>query len=74
MNFYGNAQMNWGTNRNSHWVAYVRHHEVPEFEALGWEDLKCLQGTHHGDFSTVMIWYQNDDPPMPESRKLKNGS
>ena len=33
---------------------YVRHADVPRFEAEGWELLPALDGTHHGEYSVLM--------------------
>ena len=44
---------------------YVRHHDIPQWEALGWADTKSLEGTHHGYWSTVMEWKRPGEPVMP---------
>jgi hypothetical protein len=33
---------------------YVRHADVAQFEAEGWEPLPALEGTHHGEYSVLM--------------------
>jgi hypothetical protein len=33
---------------------YVRHYDVPNFTAKGWEPLPALDGTHHGEYSALM--------------------
>jgi hypothetical protein len=34
---------------------YVRHADVPKFAAEGWEPLPALDGTHHGEYSVLML-------------------
>ena len=39
---------------------YVRHADVPRFEAEGWELLPALDGTHHGEYSALMRRVEQD--------------
>jgi hypothetical protein len=41
-------------SESSQLFRYVRHAEVPRFLAEGWELLPALEGTHHGEYSTLM--------------------
>jgi hypothetical protein len=41
-------------SESSQLFRYVRHAEVPRFLAKGWELLPALEGTHHGEYSTLM--------------------
>ena len=42
------------TAPSSEMFRYVRHAEVQQFTAEGWEPLPALDGTHHGDYSVLM--------------------
>ena len=33
---------------------YIQHADVEKFTAQGWELLPALDGTHHGEYSTLM--------------------
>lgn len=47
------------------WTTYVRLHEVPVWEALGWVDTHEMEGTNHGDYSTIMEWTKPGQPTYP---------
>lgn len=45
---------------------YVRHQDIENFLALGWEPTRSLSGTHHGDHAILMKWPHDGDPKVPE--------
>ena len=45
-----------------HYVPKARAHEFLE---LGWERRDSLEGTHHGEYSTLMEWTKDEQPLMP---------
>ena len=50
------------------WVRYVRHHQVAEYEALGWVRTGHLGGCHHGEWSELMRFEGEDHPPEPQTQ------
>lgn len=46
---------------------YVRLYDVDRWKAAGWEETDALKGTHHGDYSEVMIWPGEGEPVYPEA-------
>ena len=44
---------------------FVRNHEVPDWERIGWEKRNALLGTHHGFWSTLMEWTASSEPVKP---------
>ena len=50
-------------NRYPHTVRFVRNDEVQEYEKLGWEWTSALVDTHHGQYSSLMIWPYETEPP-----------
>ncbi len=52
------------------WVRFVRHEMVPAFQAVGWELASSLNGSPHGEWSTIMRWpgevEPGDEPPEPD--------
>jgi len=44
---------------------FVRNHEVPDWERVGWEKRPALLGTHHGYWSTLMEWTASGEPVKP---------
>lgn len=44
---------------------YVPHGFLHAFEALGWERLPALEGTHHGQYSALCRWAGDGDPRYP---------
>lgn len=41
---------------------YVRHNDVPTYEERGWKATSALEGTHHGEYSVLMV--KDDKPPV----------
>jgi hypothetical protein len=48
---------------------FVPYHEVLDHLRLGWCPSPALAGTHHGEYSVLMLWQCDCDPP--EFRKLE---
>lgn len=44
---------------------FVRHHEVPAYERIGWTRHPSLDGTHHGEWSALMEWTGSGEPVKP---------
>lgn len=44
---------------------YVRHADVPAYQALGWTRLNDLDGTHHGYHACLMRWDGEGEPVIP---------
>jgi hypothetical protein len=44
---------------------FVPHHEVLDHMRLGWCPSPALAGTHHGEYSVLMLWQCDCDPRMP---------
>ena len=44
---------------------FVRHHEVPDWERIGWIKHDSLNDTHHGFWSTLMEWRGEGEPVKP---------
>jgi hypothetical protein len=45
---------------------YVRHPDVPTYQALGWHLVPALEGTPHGEWSQLME-YRGPDREHPMS-------
>lgn len=45
------------------WLRYVPHHLVGPMLAKGWTISDDMQGTHHGNYSVIMIWRGEGEPP-----------
>lgn len=46
---------------------YVRHDDVPAYQALGWMRHSGLDGTHHGEYSALCEWpSERGDPVYPK--------
>lgn len=39
-------------------LRYVRHHEVPEYEAQGWTIASDLSDCHHGEHAVLMVKHE----------------
>lgn len=44
---------------------FVRHHEVPAYERIGWRRHDSLDDTHHGVWSSLMEWKGEGEPVKP---------
>lgn len=44
---------------------FVRNHEVPDWQRVGWTARPALTGTHHGEWSTLMEWTGDGEPVKP---------
>jgi hypothetical protein len=44
---------------------FVRHHEVADYERVGWRRHGSLDGTHHGYWSSLMEWKGEGEPVKP---------
>jgi hypothetical protein len=44
---------------------YVRHPDVPAYEAVGWIRRPGLDGTHHGRYSALCEWGGEGEPVTP---------
>src|SRR5512139_245199 len=55
------------------WTQYIPHHEVENYERLGWTIRHdALAGTHHGDFAVLGTWRSDDPnatPPKPAASR-----
>jgi len=49
-------------------LQFVRHSDVPDYEALGWIKTEGLKGTHHGFHSEIMKWPHPEKPPARPQR------
>lgn len=47
-------------------IRYVRHSEVESYLLLGWCPHPGLDGTHHGDWSTLCVWMCGCEPRVPK--------
>jgi hypothetical protein len=45
------------------YLRYVRHCDVADYLARGWEVSSDLVGTHHGFYSKILIWSGHGEPP-----------
>lgn len=45
---------------------FIRHEDVPAWQACGWEPLPDLEGTHHGQHARLMRWKGEGEPAEPE--------
>jgi len=50
------------------WFRFVRHHQVPEYIALGWVATGSLTGCHHGAWSEILKWTGDGEPPEPQTQ------
>lgn len=50
------------------WIAWVRHHDVAAYEALGWVILDPRLICHHDVYACEMEWRGQGEPqkPMPK--------
>lgn len=46
---------------------FVRHQEVSAYLRMGWLALNSLDGTHHGEWSTHMVWLCHCEALEPRS-------
>ena len=46
------------------WLKYVRHSEVPEWEAIGWVVVDTDNG-HHSYYSCIMEWRGTGEMMIP---------
>lgn len=53
--------------RYAHTYRYVRHEDVPAYEAKGWEWTSALVDTHHGEHAALMCWPHETEAPVDES-------
>ena len=44
---------------------FVRNHEVPAYERIGWFRHDGLDDTHHGAWSSLMEWKGEGEPVKP---------
>lgn len=44
---------------------FVRNHEVPDWQRVGWTKHDSLADTHHGQWSTLMEWTGEGEPVKP---------
>src|SRR5512139_3486337 len=55
------------------WTQYIPHHEVENYERLGWTIRHdALAGTHHGDYAVLGTWRSDDPnatPPKPAASR-----
>ena len=52
------------------WHKFVRHDQIPAWEAVGWVVTQPDLGPVHGYWSTIMTWPNETDPVMPQ-REIK---
>jgi hypothetical protein len=48
---------------------YVRLSDVPRWIEAGWEETHSLKGTHHGDYSELMLWPHEGEPVIPKGEE-----
>lgn len=49
--------------RRETWLRYVPHGQLVLFLARGWRISNDLAGTHHGEYSVLMVWPHESEPP-----------
>src|SRR5512139_2279257 len=55
------------------WTQYIPHHEVENYERLGWTIRHdALAGTHHGDFAVLGTW-RSDNPDATPPKPAASG-
>ena len=47
------------------WLQYVTHDRVEAYRALGWKIESTLDGSAHSNYSVLMKWVGEGEPPKP---------
>ena len=47
------------------WLQYVTHDKVESYLALGWVVDNHFSEAHHGEYSQLLKWVGEGEPPQP---------
>lgn len=59
-----------GSPKTAQIFRFVRHHDAPAYIELGWINHRSLEGTHHGQYSTLLEWTKSEPPAEPDAREV----